>query len=47
MCLSSKSNSAYKALDEAIEGIGAGLVGDIPKHLRDAHYSVGPKNLVT
>ena len=44
MCLSSKSNSAYKALDEAIEGIRAGLVGDIPKHLRDAHYS-GAKEL--
>lgn len=39
MCLSSKSNSAYKALDAAIEGIRSGKVGEIPKHLRDAHYS--------
>ncbi|WP_071395869.1 replication-associated recombination protein A [Bacillus tuaregi] len=39
MCLSSKSNSAYKALDAAIDGIRSGKVGDIPKHLRDAHYS--------
>ncbi len=39
MCLSSKSNSAYKALDAAIDGIRTGKVGEIPKHLRDAHYS--------
>lgn len=44
MCLSSKSNSAYKALDEAIAGIREGNVGDIPKHLRDAHYA-GAKEL--
>jgi putative ATPase len=44
MCLSSKSNSAYKALDEAIEGVRKGNVGDIPKHLRDAHYA-GAKEL--
>lgn len=44
MCLSSKSNSAYKALDQAISDIRAGKVGDIPKHLRDAHYA-GSKEL--
>ena len=44
MCLSSKSNSAYKALDQAIADIRNGKVGDIPKHLRDAHYS-GSKEL--
>ncbi len=44
MCLSSKSNSAYKALDQAIGDIRSGKVGDIPKHLRDAHYS-GSKDL--
>ncbi len=44
MCLSSKSNSAYKALDQAISDIRSGKVGDIPKHLRDAHYS-GSKDL--
>lgn len=44
MCLSSKSNSAYKALDAAIDGIHKGEVGEIPKHLRDAHY-VGAKDL--
>lgn len=44
MCLSSKSNSAYQALDKAINGIRAGKVGDIPKHLRDAHYE-GAKKL--
>ncbi|MGE8206135.1 replication-associated recombination protein A [Heyndrickxia sp. NPDC080065] len=39
MCLSSKSNSAYKALDQAINDIRDGKVGDIPKHLRDGHYA--------
>jgi putative ATPase len=39
MCLSSKSNSAYKALDKAISDIRRGKVGEIPKHLRDGHYS--------
>ncbi|WP_141433672.1 replication-associated recombination protein A [Bacillus sp. 03113] len=39
MCLSSKSNSAYQALDKAIDEIRQGKVGEIPKHLRDGHYS--------
>ncbi len=39
MCLSEKSNSAYKAIDAAIASIHAGKVGDIPSHLKDAHYS--------
>ncbi len=39
MCLSDKSNSAYKALDAAIKSIHEGHVGDIPNHLKDAHYS--------
>lgn len=39
MCLASKSNSAYKAIDKAISGIHAGNTGDIPHHLRDAHYA--------
>lgn len=43
MCLSEKSNSAYKALDKAIASIQAGETGDIPKHLRDAHYSGAEK----
>ena len=44
MCLSSKSNSAYKALDKAIGSIRKGHTGPIPKHLRDAHYA-GAKTL--
>ncbi len=39
MCLSSKSNSAYKAIDAASRAIHEGNAGDIPLHLRDAHYS--------
>ncbi|MFT8320168.1 MAG: replication-associated recombination protein A [Bacillus sp. (in: firmicutes)] len=39
MCLSSKSNAAYKALDQAIASIHEGKVGDIPMHLRDGHYA--------
>ncbi|REB09940.1 replication-associated recombination protein A [Sporosarcina sp. BI001-red] len=39
MCLASKSNSAYKALDAAIAAIHQGKTGDIPMHLRDTHYA--------
>ncbi len=37
-CLSPKSNSAYKAIDLAIEDVKKGEVYEIPMHLRDAHY---------
>lgn len=39
MCLSEKSNSAYKAIDAAIASINKGETGDIPMHLRDTHYA--------
>lgn len=39
MALSAKSNSAYKAVNEAIADIHAGKTGDIPTHLRDRHYA--------
>lgn len=39
MCLSSKSNSAYKAFDTAVKAIHDGKTGDIPLHIRDAHYA--------
>ncbi|MGE7023996.1 replication-associated recombination protein A [Solibacillus cecembensis] len=39
MCLSDKSNSAYKALDAAISAIHVGKTGAIPNHLKDAHYA--------
>ncbi len=38
-CLSPKTNSAYKAIDAAIEDVRNGLIGEIPSHLKDAHYS--------
>ncbi|UOE61316.1 replication-associated recombination protein A [Priestia filamentosa] len=38
LCLSPKSNSAYKALDKAIEDVKNGKSGEIPLHLKDAHY---------
>lgn len=38
LCLSPKSNSAYKALDRAIMDIRSKNIGDIPAHLKDAHY---------
>ncbi|AZB43733.1 replication-associated recombination protein A [Bacillus sp. FJAT-42376] len=38
LCLSPKSNSAYKALDEALADIRSGKSGDVPPHLKDAHY---------
>ncbi|MHA6260314.1 replication-associated recombination protein A [Sporosarcina sp. CAU 1771] len=39
MCLASKSNSAYSAVDAAVHAINAGKTGDIPMHLRDTHYA--------
>lgn len=44
MCLAPKSNSAIQAIDAAIASIHEGKTGDIPLHLRDAHYS-GAKEL--
>lgn len=41
---SPKSNSAILAIDEALADLKNGNVGEIPKHLRDAHYG-GAKNL--
>ncbi|MBY6051094.1 replication-associated recombination protein A [Cytobacillus firmus] len=44
LCLSPKSNSAYKALDSAMADIRAGKSGEVPDHLKDAHYK-GAKDL--
>ncbi|WP_414841087.1 replication-associated recombination protein A [Enterococcus saccharolyticus] len=38
LCLSPKSNSAHVALDKAIADIRNGKAGNVPNHLRDAHY---------
>ncbi|AVQ99483.1 recombinase RarA [Oceanobacillus iheyensis] len=38
LCLSPKSNTAYKALDAALADIQNGRSGEIPSHLKDAHY---------
>ncbi|MDQ0858263.1 replication-associated recombination protein A [Bacillus sp. V2I10] len=43
LCLSPKSNSAYKALDAAIADIRSGKSGEIPAHLKDAHYKGAEK----
>ena len=43
LCLSPKSNSAYKALDIAIADVRSGNIGDIPKHLKDSHYASASK----
>lgn len=39
LALSPKSNTAYKALDQAISDIREGKAGEVPKHLKDTHYS--------
>ncbi|MGX1900025.1 replication-associated recombination protein A [Thermolongibacillus altinsuensis] len=44
MCLSPKSNSAYKAIDLALADVRSGKGRSIPPHLQDAHYS-GAKQL--
>jgi putative ATPase len=33
-----KSNSAYKAIDAALEDVRSGRTIPVPTHLRDAHY---------
>ena len=35
---SPKSNSAISAIDEALSDLKTGNIGDIPNHLKDAHY---------
>ncbi|WP_033828328.1 replication-associated recombination protein A [Bacillus andreraoultii] len=44
LCLSPKSNSAIMAIDAAIHDIEKGLGGEVPDHLKDAHYQ-GAKKL--
>ncbi|HLS20914.1 MAG TPA: replication-associated recombination protein A [Bacillota bacterium] len=44
LALSPKSNSAYKALDLALNDIRTGKSGSVPTHLKDSHYS-GAKEL--
>ncbi len=44
LCLSPKSNSAILAVDSALSDIRNGLSGEVPDHLRDAHYK-GAKEL--
>lgn len=38
LCLSPKSNSAILAVDKALADVRSGKIGDVPKHLKDAHY---------
>ncbi|MDE5413726.1 replication-associated recombination protein A [Alkalihalobacterium chitinilyticum] len=44
LCLSPKSNSAYKALDHALNDVRSANIGEVPDHLKDAHYR-GAKEL--
>ncbi|MEK4200818.1 replication-associated recombination protein A [Cytobacillus sp. FSL K6-0265] len=44
LCLSPKSNSAIMAIDRALSDIRAGISGEVPDHLKDAHYK-GAKEL--
>lgn len=44
LCLSPKSNSAMTAIDGALGDIRSGNYGDVPLHLKDAHYK-GAKKL--
>lgn len=44
LCLSPKSNSAIMAIDSALGDIQKGIVGEVPDHLKDAHYK-GAKEL--
>jgi putative ATPase len=44
LCLSPKSNSAISAIDAALADIRSGKSGEVPDHLKDAHYK-GAKEL--
>lgn len=44
LCLLPKSNSAIMAIDSAIADIRTGISGEVPDHLKDAHYK-GAKEL--
>lgn len=44
LCLSPKSNSAIMAIDSALADVRSGISGEVPDHLRDAHYK-GAKDL--
>lgn len=44
LALAPKSNASYRALDAAIADVKNGLAGQVPDHLRDAHYP-GAKEL--
>jgi putative ATPase len=39
LALAPKSNSAYVAINDAQSSIRAGLLGEVPAHLRDSHYA--------
>lgn len=43
LCLSPKSNSAISAIDAATADIHQGKIGQVPDHLRDAHYQGAAK----
>ena len=38
-----KSNAAYLAIDRALADVRAGNIGQVPAHLRDAHYAGAQK----
>ncbi|MGX7092768.1 replication-associated recombination protein A [Hutsoniella sourekii] len=44
LALSPKSNTSYKALNQAMSDIKKGHVGPVPNHLKDSHYQ-GAKKL--
>ena len=39
LCLAPKSNSAYNAINQAIEDVRAGLFGEVPKPLRSSNHA--------
>lgn len=43
LCLSPKSNSGITAIDEALAQVNAGGYGEVPDHLKDAHYKGAAK----
>ena len=43
LCISPKSNSGIQAIDAALDDIRKGNGGEVPNHLKDAHYKGAEK----
>ncbi len=43
LALSPKSNTTYRAINQAMQDVQHGRIGPVPEHIRDSHYSGAEK----